>query len=61
MRCKELPQTPKMIIKVNMIAYNTWIASGLWAWRAKNCYGALENYGNFAQDPKNKKKIYIAI
>jgi len=47
-----------MIVKVNMVAYNTWINSKMWKWRAKNCYGALENFGDFAQDPKNKKTVY---
>ena len=58
MRMGRLPQTPEMIIKVNMVAYNTWIESRMWQWRAKNCHGALENFGDFAQDPVNIKKVY---
>jgi hypothetical protein len=53
-----LPSTSEMIIKVNMVAYNTWINCGVWKWRAKNCHGALENFGDFAQDTKNLKKVY---
>lgn len=53
-----LPHVPEVVAKVNMMAYKKWVASGMWDWRAKNWHGALENFGGFAMDPKNQKKIY---
>ena len=59
-RTGHLPYTPEIIAKVNMLAYKIWVADGMWKWRAKNWHGALENFGGFALDPKNRKKVYEA-
>lgn len=55
-----LPHVPEMIAKINMMAYKKWLDDGMWKWRAKNWHGALENFGGFALDPKNVKKVYEA-
>jgi len=57
-RMGKLPHVPEVVAKVNMMAYEKWKASGMYEWRAWWWHRQLTNFGGFALDPKNLKKIY---
>ena len=53
-----IPYSPEIIAKVNMMAYEKWVASGMYEWRARWWHRGLTSFGDFALDPKSLKKIY---
>jgi len=53
-----LPHEPETIAKVHMMAYETWLKSGMYEWRAALWHRELRKFAGFAVNPKNVKKVY---
>ena len=48
----------KLRREVDRLAYQIWLNSGMWKWRAKIWLKGLRRFASFAADPKNVKKVY---
>ena len=51
---------PYWLDPVNSYLYDCLLEDKMWKWRARLWYRAVDQFGDFAADPANAKKIYEA-